>query len=73
MSDLTQPRISNDGSKTTGEPQHPNGGYNATDRRQDYGSASGWHSVDNGSGPVTDENWEHPSGHFPDGDGWKQT
>lgn len=68
MADIVRP----DGQGNKAAPSNPNGGYNATDRRRDKGDATGWSSVDSGSGPVSDTDFENP-GNFPDSGVWKQT
>jgi hypothetical protein len=48
--------------------------YNATDGRHNRESGLGpWKSVDDGSGEVTAEDWEHVAKRFPDTGVWKQT
>jgi hypothetical protein len=51
-----------------------NENYNATDGRHNKADHQGWPSVDPMSGLVTDTQWDHSVGHFPDGPGaWRQT
>jgi hypothetical protein len=45
----------------------PNNG----DRPDD--SSNGWTSVDTQSGPMTADDWSHPTGQFPSSGAWKQT
>ena len=71
--EVTQHRVSPSGSKSVGAPVHPNGNYDATDSRRDKGAASGFASVDDNAGSVTDKDFDHVTSRFPDGDGWKQT
>lgn len=50
--------------------------YNATDARHGHENNIGgnWPSIDHMSGPVTEHDWDHSTGHFPDGPGpWRQT
>lgn len=50
--------------------------YDATDSRHGHENNIGgtWPSIDHMSGPVTDSDWDHSKGHFPDGPGpWRQT
>jgi hypothetical protein len=49
--------------------------YDATDSRHGHErDMMGWPSIDHNSGPVTEHDWEHSTGHFPDGPGvWRQT
>lgn len=51
-----------------GKAPHPNAAGADPDA-----STDGWTSVDDGSGPVTAEDWSHPTGKFPSDGVWKQT
>lgn len=57
-----------------GAPRH-DVRYDATDSRHGHErDMMGWPSIDHMSGPVTDTDWDHSTGHFPDGPGvWRQT
>lgn len=61
-------------SSSLGGPSHPVN-YSATDARHGHErDMMGWPSIDHNSGPVTESDWEHSTGHFPDGPGaWRQT